>query len=158
MEIWAGIGTLGMTPALADTGVTPTGMSSALGACQELELLIQIPAEILVGSHQAESSCCSPVLSCQLVPWESSCSPLCFAGNFQGFYSKSYAHAESWFLLSFSTFSYSSGKTDHGLYLWELVDQTYIKQNKIQFSNAILFQCPAVKCCISNVLGRSPHK
>lgn len=62
MENCAGIGMLGVMPALADAGVAPTGMSSALGACQERELPIQIPTEIPAGSYQAMSPC-SP-LSC----------------------------------------------------------------------------------------------
>lgn len=32
------------------------------------------------------------------------------------------------------------------------VDQAYIKHNKTQLSNARLFQCLAVRCCLSNVL------
>lgn len=58
MENWVGIGVLAGAPALADADVSPTGTNLALGLYQELDLPIQIPAEIPVGSYQAVSPHC----------------------------------------------------------------------------------------------------
>lgn len=89
----AGIGMLGVSPTF-DASVAPPGTSSALRTCQELSCLSKYRQQSQLGP--ARLCICAGLCPAFVVPWENSCSPLCFADSFQGSYFVSCA--ESWFM------------------------------------------------------------